>query len=395
MEIQSNIWKLYGIRFFSGLIPAYVIERLYWEQHGMSVQMVVYTEILFAVSIVLLELPSGIAADRWGRKRLLVLSATLFCFEFLILLVADQFWHFALVVLLAAVAHAASSGAASALLYDSLLQEGRAGAYERIAGRMQALDIGAVMLAALSGSWMATHLGLAFNYQVSLISAGAALGFALLLREPRPSPQAADSDDGAAPPMRAYVGSALRILRSTPGLPLVLMCWMTVGAAVTYIDEFWQLYLDQAGIAISWFGLYSAALFLIRLPGSLLAHRLKRMLRFRTLLMAIALTASAGLIVMSATGGYVGLAAMLAVCAVAGVLEPLAGGYLQHRIDSELRATVGSFQSLGEHALGIVAGLGFGLLADRFGLLSGYGFLGALVALAAVCVAVASRDAAP
>jgi hypothetical protein len=53
---------------FYNLTPAYVIERLFWEQKGMTIQMVVYTEILFAITIALLEVPTGIIADKWGRK---------------------------------------------------------------------------------------------------------------------------------------------------------------------------------------------------------------------------------------------------------------------------------------------------------------------------------------
>ena len=55
-KIQSNIWKLYGYYFFHNFILAYVIERLYWEQRGMTIQHVVYTEIIYAVIIIILEI---------------------------------------------------------------------------------------------------------------------------------------------------------------------------------------------------------------------------------------------------------------------------------------------------------------------------------------------------
>lgn len=75
MTYSKNIRRLYAIRFFHNLIPAYVIERLFWEQRGMTIQMVVFTEIIYAITVVLLEVPSGIAADKWGRKRMMVLNA--------------------------------------------------------------------------------------------------------------------------------------------------------------------------------------------------------------------------------------------------------------------------------------------------------------------------------
>jgi MFS family permease len=115
MNCMMNVRKRYAIRFFHNLIPAYVIERLFWEQRGMTVPMVVYTEIIYAFTVVLLEVPSGIIADKWGRKKLIIVSAFLGCCEFLILIYAREFIHFALAVFLAGVGSAAGSGAENAL----------------------------------------------------------------------------------------------------------------------------------------------------------------------------------------------------------------------------------------------------------------------------------------
>src|SRR4051794_8595770 len=97
----KNVNKLYLIIFFHNLIPAYVIERLFWEQRGMTVLMVVLCEFIYAVSIVIFEIPTGVFADKFGRKTLLVFGAVLSVFEFIILLFANNFWTFALVVFLA------------------------------------------------------------------------------------------------------------------------------------------------------------------------------------------------------------------------------------------------------------------------------------------------------
>ncbi|UZQ84725.1 hypothetical protein ODU73_001778 [Thermoclostridium stercorarium] len=62
-----------------------------------------------------MEVPSGIIADKWGRKKLIIVSAFLGCCEFLILIYAREFIHFALAVFLAGVGSAAGSGAENAL----------------------------------------------------------------------------------------------------------------------------------------------------------------------------------------------------------------------------------------------------------------------------------------
>ena len=48
----------------------------------MTIQMVIYTEIIYAVTVVLLEIPTGIIADKWGRKKMVVLNAFFGCLSF-------------------------------------------------------------------------------------------------------------------------------------------------------------------------------------------------------------------------------------------------------------------------------------------------------------------------
>lgn len=77
-QYRKNIIFLYVFSFFNGFIMAYVIERLFWAERGMSVNMVVSTEILYSIIVVLLEVPSGILADIFGRKRMMLGVGLLF-----------------------------------------------------------------------------------------------------------------------------------------------------------------------------------------------------------------------------------------------------------------------------------------------------------------------------
>jgi hypothetical protein len=60
------------------------------------------------------------------------------CCEFLILVYATSFWHFAAAVFLAGIGRSASSGAEYALLYDSLLLHGAQKSFEKCLGRLNA-----------------------------------------------------------------------------------------------------------------------------------------------------------------------------------------------------------------------------------------------------------------
>jgi MFS family permease len=373
MNYTTNLRILFAIRFFSSLIPAYVIERLFWEERGMTIQMVVYTEIIFALTIVLLEVPTGMMADKWGRKKMLVISALLGCGEFLILLFATEFWHFALVVFLAGVSRSASSGSETALLYDSLAMQGKSSDFEKQLGRLNACDLVSAILAALCGSLLASRFGLELNYWISLGSALIALLLSWLLVEPPAA--SGNAADGEEIPFKQYVAASLQFFRKNQGVSLVVLSGMVTGAAMGYIEEFWQLYANRLEMPVAYFGVLSSAIMLLQLPGNLLAHVWIGKFSHKSLIFIITAVFAIGFTYVAAYKDYIGLAAMLVICLFSGVMGPLAIGYLHHRIDSGMRATIDSFQSLGENLVHIVAGLGFGYFSTRYDVFGGYGFI--------------------
>ncbi|OOC59367.1 MFS transporter [Paenibacillus ihbetae] len=388
-SININVWKLLAIRFFYSLIPAYVIERLYWEDRGMTIPMVVYAEIIYAVTIVLLEVPSGMMADRWGRKTMMLVSALMGCAEFLLLLFAEAFWHFALVVVVAAIGGAASSGAEQALLYESLRERGRERSFEKWLGRLNAVDIASTVLAALCGSLLASRLPYEFNYALSLISMLVCLGLTLTLTE---AGTVGDGEDRPIP-IRTYLTASWRLFRENRGLLLVMLSGMVTGAAVNFIDEFWQTYLERVEVPVLYFGLFSAGIFLLRLPGNLLAFALKERFSYRPLLTLVIGVLAACFFWLAAMRDSRSIAALFVISLFAGLVEPLAAGYLQHRADSRMRATMGSFQSLGEKAVLIAIGLGFGYFSSKFDVFGGYGFIAVICAVYALYFLTASRKA--
>ncbi len=116
-------------------------------------------------------------------------------------------------------------------------------------------------------------------------------------------------------------------------------------------------------------------MFLLRLPGNVLAYKLKSHFSDRILLLSVTGVFAIGFIYISLVKDYSGLAAMSLVCLFAGMMETLASGYLHHRIDSTMRATMGSFQSLGEKTMLMLTGLGFGYFSSEFDIFGGYGFI--------------------
>jgi predicted MFS family arabinose efflux permease len=378
--MMVNVNKLYLIIFFHNLIPAYVIERIFWEQRGMTVLMVVLCEIIYAVSIVIFEIPTGIFADKFRRKTLLIIGAVFSVFEFIILLFAYNFWTFALVVFLAGISSACTSGAWNALLYDSLLTDKKQKSFERIVGRMNSLDFTASLFAALSGSVMAKYFGFEFNYIVSAASMFLALILTILLKEPPRNGQQQKMEKSHSDFM-VYVRKSIYFYKSNPKVVTIITNAMGIAACITYLDEFWQLYLDEIGFSVLFFGLFSACISLARIPGNLLAANLLTYFKAQSIILFILGITTVGFFMTAIFPGVIGLFMIILIFLASGVIDPVVTGYLHHHGSSEIRATIESVQSLMESIITFTAGIGFGIISSSLSIVSGFIFLGAFSGL--------------
>ncbi|TFE01586.1 MFS transporter [Jeotgalibacillus salarius] len=369
MNAKRNIKVLYVISFFFSLIPAYVIERLFWEMRGMSVLDVVLTEMIFGAVMLLMEVPSGVLADRIGRKPLIVTGVLFEALMFAILLTADSFWQFGLAIAFAVAGAAFLSGAENALLYDSLAVLSKEGSFDWHLGRLQTVKMISLFIAAISGSFLAVHVPFEINYWLSLTNTMAAFILTFLLKGvDRPAGEMEYS-------MSVQVTEALSFFKKQPALVYILFIGIAVGLAAGFVEEFWQLYLVDAKIKISFFGLFYGVILVVQIPGALAAHSLRKRFKRESLLTGVILSGAAALIISSIQVNWIGAAAIILFLLAAGMTEPLILGALHEKADSRIRATLESFQSLVFNAVLIGAGTGFGYIATTFTLATGFMFL--------------------
>ncbi len=160
--------------FFTVLYNArayYPVLAIFFTDLGLTLERFVFLNLVWALAIFLLEVPSGALADTIGRKKLLVFAAAVMVVEMIILLTAPKdggtlLFAFCIVNrLLSGTSEAAASGADEAIAYESLPEEGREKAWDEVmATAMRWRSAGFLIAMALGGllydpSWLA-KLGL-------------------------------------------------------------------------------------------------------------------------------------------------------------------------------------------------------------------------------------------
>ena len=345
------------IRWFDALIPAYTIKRLFWESRTISIQEVVYLEILYAVLVVLLEVPTGVLADRFERRRLLQFGTALEWGSFVVLFASFSFTGFAVAIALSGIGTALRSGAENALLYETLEQDGKTETFERTVGRLNVIGIVAAVLAAISGALLATRFPFELNYVLSLVSLFIATACSFGLGEPK----RVTSDERLT---WADIEAGFRFVLQHRQLLIMTSMFVVTFAAFNFIDEFWQLYARDVEMPIYWFGMMSTVLLLIQIPGQLLAPILLQIATADRWLHGIGWGIGIGFVILGLFPGQVGLVWMAGMAFLVGMVEPLYLGMLHHLVPSAIRATTESSVSMLLHGGIILLGLLFAIGAD-------------------------------
>lgn len=108
---------------------------------------------LYALSVILLELPSGIMADVFGRKKTFVLSLAAFTVSFLLFLISKGLISLCIVMMLYGLGRALGSGSFDALFIDYYIDNYGKDKLHNITTRLSVLEASGLSAGALSGGF--------------------------------------------------------------------------------------------------------------------------------------------------------------------------------------------------------------------------------------------------
>ncbi|MFE5320317.1 MFS transporter [Paenibacillus sp. NPDC056579] len=379
-RFKGNIGKLYAITFCNGWIFAYVIERLFAVERGLSIIEMQWIFIIFSVTSVLLEIPCGLLADKWKKKYVLSLGLAICTLEFAMSLMAYSFPVFALTYVVTAVGCSLKSGTMESIWYETLQGMGRSDKYEAYLGRWKLLKFALSGAAGVLGGYMADRYGLAFNYWMSMFGLPAAAIIALTLYEPERSIQDGGKiTSGAECSSRQNVQQLwkqCRYVLAGPLRPLLpVMLFGGIIGAVLYgqLHEISSLSFPQLGFQVSQFGYISLATMIVCALSGLAAAKLKERYSYPAIFVGLMASSIALLFLYSGAAHKWQIAYLIVCIFLMETVSPLTTGYIQRRADDRYRVTISSIDSVVTHALTAATGLLFGWSADRFGLFAGFG----------------------
>lgn len=132
---------------------------LFYLHRGVSIEEVFYLSIVWSLSSLVTEVPSGYLADKIGRKRTLLLGVGLFACAHLATYFAHGFWQFAGIFILMSSAFSCFSGTEEAMLYETLLSLGKEQEMTQRNGRLRSARNMFKIFVPILGVFIARDLG--------------------------------------------------------------------------------------------------------------------------------------------------------------------------------------------------------------------------------------------
>lgn len=389
----NNITRLILVKFLSSLYFYTPYMTLFFLGRGFNYVQINSMWGIVVFTMFLAEVPAGLLADRWGRRRAIQVALLLqFLGELLFLFITD-YWMLVVDAVIAGIGFAFSSGALEALVYDALKDEGREGEMNKAMGRLNGAGyLGFIVSFGLSG--LIVSRAAQANITTAILATVIAVGLAFIVTLTlRPENLIEEAEETANP--LQMLKSGVKLLRENKTLQrLVLLSILTV-AFWDYLSQLYQPYFQGINVPDGLIGPTLALASLFAFLASRNVHRWEARLGPRwSLLIA---TLGPGLLYLLLFVNRLPWLGIMAVALFRGfnaMKHPLFAAYNNRQIASQNRATVLSIISMLTGGYTAVMGLVIGAIADRW-LLGAFLFCGIWVTVAALFIRVDSRPARP
>ena len=323
----------YAFKFFDSFILIFPLYAVMFVDAGLSPIQISIVLLVWSVTTFVLQVPTGVLADRWPRRYVLAGAEAMLALCFVCWWAVPHFWGFLVGLVLWGLKSALAGGTYEALLYDELKAHGRQMDYPRVYGRSRAIQAGATVLAAL-GAALAARWGYGAALLASIAAVIVSTAMALIMPPAARVLETGDHDYIAHLKQGLATALADRTVLGILGFSALVLA---LGGA---LEEFWPIFGIKVGLSRPLIALFVGGQQTIQGLASLLAHRLMGVGRrwFYALFgLAGAMLVAAGLIFNAPA-----MAVLALYSGAMRLIDVSFEGRLQHAIPSDNRATVGS-----------------------------------------------------
>jgi MFS family permease len=359
----GNVTKLALAYFFSTLYFYIPVGTLYLRGKQLTYLQINSLWGIIVFTMFLAEVPTGMIADRLGRRRAINLALGFQLIGEVIFIFARGYPGFVAASIAGGVGFAFGSGCVEALAYDSLKARGREGEMNKAMGYIQAAQRLANLIAFSAGGLFISQLVQA-RFVAAIVATACMVGVGFLITfSVRDQAETAGSEH--EPSSLHLLTDGIALLRHNGTFrSLVLLSLATIPFA-DYLGSLYQPLFVIAEVPPIWFGLARSIAAGLSIFSARYAYWLEERLgSTRALLVATALPGVLYLAMAAARNPFFSIVTFCALFSSMGLKDPIFAGQLNVHIESHNRATVLSMVSMFSGIYVALMGLLIGRIAD-------------------------------
>ena len=378
---KKNIMIDYGFTFTKSINMTSGFWLIYLASKGLSLAWIGIMEGIFHVTSMLMETPTGVVADLFGRKTSRLLGIVSYLIHIGLLLMGTQIWHYIIAFIFCALAYNLDSGAAEALVYDSLKVNGEEGTYAKVAGVKEVLFQAASGLGVVIGGYLAV-VNYDLPYYVTAAVTSVALMIGLSFKEV-PVPNQIKHPSIMKAIKHQYV-SSFDFVKKQPRM-LYLTLILNIVSTFVLIGFFYaQNYWQGMGVLESYIGIMLAVHALFSALGGFFAHKIEARLGEKKLIVISYVLVT--LLYYLLFFKWTSFVAIMLIGFIDSLMFVVMNSYMNHMIPSEQRATLLSFSSMVFSIIMIIFFPVVGFVGDILGLANTFLILAVILTVITILV---------
>ena len=342
-KLENNIWKIYAYQSLAGVFFSMPIVVLFWRDNGLSLTNIMTLQAMFALFVVILEIPSGYFADKYGRKKSLVIAGASSFMGIVAYSLAHNFLGFLIGEFFFALFVSFTSGAITALTFDTLQTLDREKEYQKIWGRALFYGMSTLAISGIIGGFIA-KIDLRYTLFASVPFFVLLIPLTLSMKEPERKKIILK---------KGHLQKLLNVIKNnlvTKNKKTRKLKWIIIYSAVIYAFNqsvlwLYQPYFKLSGVDIIYFGIVFASFQMVSAFASMYAHKLEKRLGEKYSFIMLIFLVAVSFLLMSNFIFLFSFSFGFIQQFVRGYKNIIVTDYINKLVNSEVRATVLSVES--------------------------------------------------
>ncbi len=379
-SVKSNIWKIYLFRIFGSAVFVMPIWVLYLQDKGISLTQVMIMHAVYTLTMLFLTIPFGALADLKGRKYVLIISEIAVIIGYLMYIFSNSFWGFLIGEILFGISTASFFGVLEAFIYDTLKQVNQISKYNKVQGRVYAINDFMMGSCGLIGAFIAAAISKWFTFLISVVPLMIALFLCFGLKEPKHSKSIYGKD------YISHIKETLKFTWNHTQVKWIILFSAIVGTFMFTTFLMNSVYFEKSGVSLQYIGILYAIMFALSALGGSFYHLIEKRInkKFGEKIMPLIIAGAPALLLIGSyfVNPWLGIPFVILLWFTSVSLRStFISDFINRHISSHHRATVMAINIMFGNLITAILFPIFGMIADMSSVTTVYLVMGIALAI--------------